>query len=516
MFKIAVIVGIYSYLILTLGIFGLLTIQHIFITSLSYGLVVVFFLRKQISISSALFLNKKETSLCLLLALLVFVNVIGVLGPELAFDALWYHLTIPKLFILNERIAYIPGNLLYYSVMPMLTEMLYIPALLMGSEIYAKLIHFFFGLLTCIVIYRFSRLYISKFYSLLAVVIFYSNLVVGWLSITAFADLSRTFFEILALYLFARFIKERKSLLFYQSAVTLGFAVCAKVLSLPSVLIYMFLLFVFSNTMQERLGRMFEFSMIVIIVSLPWFLFAYLSTGNPIFPIFSNYYNPELRLELLTPISFISSTFSLLLFSPDPLSPIYLILLPLFVYNFKKLYSRFPVLVIYTLVSFVLWYFTPQSGGGRFITAFLPAYSIISSILIDKYSSSKTRYLIALVIAIAVISVGYRGIANSKFISPILGITTREEFLMNHLNFAFGDFYDEDGQIKKLVGSNKVLLIGIHNLYYVDFPYDLDSWNRKGSYKYILVHNDSSWDNPMYRPIYVNEKTHVTLYELNE
>ena len=135
----------------------------------------------------------------------------GALGPEIGFDALWYHLTIPKLYLENNSIFYIPGGLLYYSTIPKLTEMLYTAAIALNGEILAKLIHFCFGILTCVALFKLSRLFFSLKISLIAVVIFYSNLVVGWQSITAYVDLARTFFEIMALWAFAKFVKSKDS-----------------------------------------------------------------------------------------------------------------------------------------------------------------------------------------------------------------------------------------------------------------------------------------------------------------
>jgi len=59
----------------------------------------------------------------ILIVLQAFVNIIGVFGPELAFDALWYHLTLPKLYLVHHSIFFIPGGLLYYSGMPKIAEM---------------------------------------------------------------------------------------------------------------------------------------------------------------------------------------------------------------------------------------------------------------------------------------------------------------------------------------------------------------------------------------------------------
>ena len=117
---------------------------------------------------------------------------------------------LPKIFLINHSIFHISGGLLSYSDMPKLTEMLYLAGLAFGDETIAKLIHFsIFKILVLLIIYKISRKFLSRNFSLIATIIFYSNLVVGWESITAYIDLARTFFELMALWGFLNWlIKE--------------------------------------------------------------------------------------------------------------------------------------------------------------------------------------------------------------------------------------------------------------------------------------------------------------------
>ena len=201
MFKLAILIGIYSYLIFALGLLGILYRENIIFLTLIFFLIVFFIYKRFLSINSLKNfkkfkeLHKLSVVFLALILLQAFVNLIGALGHELGFDALWYHLTLPKIYLINHSIDYISGGLLYYSAMPKLTEMLYIAGLAVGNEIFPKLIHFSFGILSLIALYKLSVMFLSIKWSFLACVIFYSNLVVGWQSITAYIDLARTFFE---------------------------------------------------------------------------------------------------------------------------------------------------------------------------------------------------------------------------------------------------------------------------------------------------------------------------------
>ncbi|MCD5390694.1 hypothetical protein LR007_02375 [candidate division NPL-UPA2 bacterium] len=103
------------------------------------------------------------------------IALIGALTPPLNYDTLSYHLGVPKIYIRNHRIMYLPHQV--YSNFPFTLQMLYTLSLLLKGDILAKLIHLSFGLLTVGAIYCFSRRYFSQKIALLAAAIFYKGIV---------------------------------------------------------------------------------------------------------------------------------------------------------------------------------------------------------------------------------------------------------------------------------------------------------------------------------------------------
>ena len=102
-----------------------------------------------------------------------------------------------------------------------------------------------------------------------------------------------------------------------------------------------------------------------------------------------------------------------------------------------------------------------------------------------------------------------------KFIPYILGQETKQEFLKKHLNFSYGGFYDTDSYFKNTIKKNdNVLIIGMHNLYYVDFPYVHESWVKPGDeFNYILLQDANLPERfKLWRLVYTNNLTHVKLY----
>ena len=118
-------------------------------------------------------------------------------------------------------------------------------------------------------------------------------------------------------------------------------------------------------------------------------------------------------------------------------------------------------MAIYSVLAIIVWYFTPRTVGGRFILPYLPALSIVLAACLHeslqatkKYSFVLGKFLIILIILVAIISIGYRFVANKKYLPVILGQETKEHFLSKNLNFSFGDFYDVDGYFKKNYNPN--------------------------------------------------------------
>lgn len=562
MFAIAYLIGIYSYVIFSLGLLGVLYKEIIFGVSIIYVLTVFILtgafgralgllehahksfskirgLTRSLSLANqrSIFNRgnsnkgwlelpiKRVTSqrnwfnlfgqppivvvFLTLIILQALVNLVGVLGPELGFDALWYHLTLPKIYLENHSIFHIPGGLLYYSGMPKLIEMIYLG--LLANDTLSKFAHFGFGILSLITLYKLSRIFLDEKFSLLAVLVFYSNLVVGWQSTTAYIDLARTFFEIMSLWSFINWWKKKKEIWLIESGLMLGLAISTKLLSLGSILIFSFLIayfFLRLKKVKKVVRPLTIFIGSTLLVPLPYFIFSLLNTGNPIYPVFSEFYKARINFEFVNPLKL-----------SDPISPLYFIFLPFIIFYFRKFSDLAKLVALYSAASFIIWYLTPQTGGGRFLMPYLPAYSLITIItikIVSKYKMFRTLSIF-LIILIASMSIIYRGVANLKYVPPIFGLQSKDQFLTNNLNFSYGDFYDTDGYFgTHLKNSDRVLLYGFHNLYYVNFPFIDASFIKSGDeFNYIATQNTEFPKRfKFWNLVYTNERTGINLYSL--
>ncbi|HEV2339396.1 MAG TPA: glycosyltransferase family 39 protein [Patescibacteria group bacterium] len=527
MFTLAILIITYSYSIFLLGMIGWLREPVLFFATGGYiiGYGIYLYNKKQLlpNISFA-FLPKKGKILFFSSLLLVFtqclVNIVPVFGPELGFDALWYHLTLPKIYLLHHAIIHILGGLLYYTDMPKLVEMLYVPAIAFMQENGAKFIHFLFGILCLVATFAIGKKLFSRPLALIATLIVTTNLVFSWESSSAYIDLGRTFFELLAFWSFLNWTEQKKQSYFVLSAVFLGAAITTKLIAIGSLLIFIPLIFFRDVKGYEHLQRTIRKSLLYVFIALsialPWFVFSYIHTGNPVYPLFSSAYPIHGYGKVIDPLYLLRSIFMLFTSSPDPLSPVYALAFPLLIAYGKRIFKTFPYLFLYSLLSLLVWYITPQSGGGRFILPYLPQLSLlVTTLLTVRMQNALRNILIASIYIASCIGIFYRFAAAEKYIPAILGSETKQQFLAKNLNFSFGDFADTDGyfatHIKK---TDTVLLYGFHNLYYVDFPFVDNSWVKKwDTFDYVAIQNTAIPNRFRYlHLVYSNSVTHVQLY----
>lgn len=522
MFTLGFLIGLLAYTILILGKLSSLTFFPILLSTIFYSSLLFFWLKSRYKEKPPKFpkLSKIEWLIFILIIIFSIIHLIGALAPEIFYDALWYHLTLPKLYLARQKIFFIPGNLLYYSAMPSLGEILYTIALALGNEITAKILHLSFGLLTTFLIYQFGAKIFNKKVGLIASLVFISDLAFSWQATTAYIDLIRTFFEFSTFYFFYLWQKTKDDLNLYKAGILGGFALSTKYQAIGSIIIFTILTFFYSK--DQKVRRIFKFLFPVGLFSGYWFINAFFQTGNPIYPIFSGILSDMHQFKIPYLINFFTDFFALSNMPSDwtsPISPIYLILLPLAIYLTFKIKKIRP-LAIFSLLAYVYWFLTPKTGGSRFILPYLPVFAIFVSSIFCETKENKIPKLIQnfsllLIIFISLIHLSLRAYINKKAIPVILGTKTKQQFLLENLDLTHA-FLDTDEYFKNNIGKNdNVLIIGGQNLYYVDFPFTHESFEEYQKYNFIMtqyVNLPVRFGN--LKPIYENQKTKVKLYRL--
>lgn len=435
--------------------------------------------------------------LCAFLVSSAVINFLSALSPETGFDALWYHLTLPKLYLEAGKIYHVPGGLLYYSAMPRLAEFLYLPLLKLMGDTGPHLLNWLAGLGTIAILYKLSKKFLNSLTSLLVCCLFYTTPLVGWQSGSAYVDLIRTFFEVLAFYL----IVQKRII---WAGIAIGLAVSTKTLAMGTVP----LLALVSWIQTKKVLNPLALILISFVVSFPWFLSAYNNTGFPFYPIGAGILDSTHHLNFdfwNLPREY----FKLFITPSDIITPIYVLFLPfLFFVQPKKSFRLF---ITFFLLSLLIWFITPRTGSGRFILPYLPVWSVFVGLTVYWQKNVNLRLLLTcLILGAIMVNLGYRSFAVSRNIPYLIGRETKEDYLCNRLDFTPGNFVDCDGFFKKTLKSTDLVLIkDIHNLYYVNFPFVHESWYKGEKFNYILTQKPIT----KHKLIYRNSHTNVYLYK---
>ncbi|MCS7231158.1 MAG: glycosyltransferase family 39 protein [Elusimicrobiota bacterium] len=321
-----------------------------------------------------------------------FINLFGVLTPETFFDSQFYLLGLPNQWRLQNKISFNPY--IFASLYPFNVNMLYLMALVLNNDITAKILHWSFGIASCVLVYSFLKRYFSKTMALIAVVIFYTVPTVMAVSWKTAIELGITMFEIaMVLCMMEYFIKKEKFWLIL-SGIFAGFALGSKYLVLLEFFSISISFFVFKLVLEKErflssLKSFLYFLIPALIVASPWYIRNLILTGNPVFPFFAHkvgFIKPRVVGNIFADPPFPKFSFKNYFLFLWPLTlgqlqqesypgGVFLAFFPL-LFMFKNVDRRIKFLSIYVLFCILLW-----STIGRFyLRYFIPVLSIVAII----------------------------------------------------------------------------------------------------------------------------------------
>ena len=216
---------------------------------------------------------------------ILFVTLGKSLVPPLAFDSLVYHLTLPKIYLLEGRINYLP-ELIFWG-MPQQQEMGQTFAMALGGTEAAIVFSWALGSLTLVGLLG----YLSEKFSTQVAWVALVSLLAGQ---TISDTLSWGYVEWTAmLYGFSVFVlldlwrSHREDKFLWLAALLVGFAMGTKyttgillVAALPIILLTKR-----GYGLKSALRDIFVFSGIALLTFSPWLIKNLLATGNPVYPL---------------------------------------------------------------------------------------------------------------------------------------------------------------------------------------------------------------------------------------
>jgi len=227
----------------------------------------------------------------------VFVQalLVDALIPPLAWDEIAYHLALPKLYLQEHQIFFIP--FVMQSLWPFNTEMLFTISLLLGNDILPHLIVLLLSVLAAAAIYMVTARVTTAPAPWLAVAFFAATPMVKKLSGLAFNDMPLVAYVSLALLAFSLWMEQRSTGYLIVTALLSGFAMGTKLSG--AGLAFLFTLWAgwvvarSSAPLDVRGGirTLLTFGLISLGIASPWYVRSLVETGNPVWPLVNDLFH---------------------------------------------------------------------------------------------------------------------------------------------------------------------------------------------------------------------------------
>ena len=226
------------------------------------------------------------------LMLVAGVNLLAALAPVVGVDELIYRLAAAKLYLLNERLLYIPS--MAFHQQPQHVQMIQMWGLILGSESTTQLVQWGMGVLLLLSLVELARHEMPPTWALISGAIFYTYSDVIVLSGRASPDLANGFFMALAVIAWLQWLESGSLRWLFLAGVLAGlFAAGARLPGAYGAISLTLLIFWYGwRHFRWKLTKAAAYGIAVgllsFLVVLPWYARTYLQTGNPVWPFLGN------------------------------------------------------------------------------------------------------------------------------------------------------------------------------------------------------------------------------------
>ena len=213
-------------------------------------------------------------------------GVVAALAPEKEFDALWYHLQLPRVWLEAGRPIDVVHE--YVSLYPLTWELAFGAAMVLGGAVAAKLLHFACLPALAVLVGLAARRFTPGVSIAAVVAILVTTPTLLWESSTAYVDLALALHSAAACYALARYVQSQESAWRTVAALQFGIAAATKHLGVI-VAVVALILYILSAArshagLVSRLRSAVVIALIAAVIPLPWYLRAWVASGNPVFP----------------------------------------------------------------------------------------------------------------------------------------------------------------------------------------------------------------------------------------
>jgi hypothetical protein len=230
------------------------------------------------------------------------------IGPVTDGDALCYHLQVPKEFLMHQAVGFDPD--LHETVYPLVTELIYLPALEFRGPVACRWIQWMLGLVLFANVTALARPSLGRRAWWAGAVVLLAPAISNGMS-APLNDVALAAFGTAAIFAWARLL-DRPSVA--AAAVAGLFAGLAAGVKYPALVLFVLLTAATAlQSLQRRptgdtvrcrswLAMTAVYAAVAVAVGGCWYLRAYLHTGNPVYPFFRQVFGGAGLDEVLDPI----------------------------------------------------------------------------------------------------------------------------------------------------------------------------------------------------------------------
>jgi hypothetical protein len=214
--------------------------------------------------------------------------VLGAHLPDYGWDAFTYHLALPDRYLRDNGIVVSP--FCAYSTMPLLVEMLYIPALAFGSEAVTKLLHAELGLLALLAVWALARTR-SRRAAWLSAIVLLAEPLFHWELSVSYNDLGAMLYAILAVAALGEHLDTGSSGAMRRAALLSG--ACAATRYTAGMVPLALLLFLWMRRapVVQKLRQTLAMAVWGGLLLAPWLVRNAVMVGNPVSPAFQSVFH---------------------------------------------------------------------------------------------------------------------------------------------------------------------------------------------------------------------------------
>lgn len=436
---------------------------------------------------------------------LIFFQLGIAAAPPVKYDALTYHLVLPRLYLEAGKLIFTPH--IPYWGHPQLVEMLYTWAMSLGTLPSAPLLSWWFSLIFLSGMAGFASTWLpnvsqkpplSSRVALFSVLFILCSTTARWMMAWAYTDLFSAWFGLAALHTFLLWHETGRPSWIARSGVLVGFAAGTKYTAGILGIAIFGIGTVLPGLRRASIRHWLNGTALALLVFLPWAFKNLLSTGNPLFPYV--FPTPAYPAERLAAANLPPEDYKII---PQLILPLYLTwtgidgasgagtdlgpLLILFAIPGFLVYRQHPIGRFLGASLFLVWGTIALAGARyphlqqtRLYFALLPALAALASWAWPKVHSLKNPQVslqpiitvLAFIVLMTSILQDAVHWARMRVVPYLLGVITKEEYLQENL----GAYTYAMEAIEQLPPSSKVLMLWEARSLYAPLNATPDPW----------------------------------------